>query len=172
MTYKLLTYQDRSGPRSGILVDTTVYDAAKVLGQPAYASMRAILDDWQTAGASLAKAADGKLTDGIALSGLELLPPVLYPGAIYCAGANYRDHVDNMARRLNIPPEPDPHELGLSPWHFIKSSWCAVGDNAKVELASDVSRLGGGARRRHGPGGPPCSSRPRVRLRRRLHDRQ
>ena len=137
MTYKLLTYQDRSGPRSGILVGTTVHDAAKVLGQPAYASVRAILDDWQAASANLAKAAEGNLTDGIALAGLELLPPVRYPGAIYCAGANYRDHVDNMARRLNIPPEPDPHELGLSPWHFIKSSWCAVGDNAKVELASD-----------------------------------
>ena len=137
MTYKLLTYRDASGPRSGILLGDNVHDVSRLLRKPAYASVRDILDDWEAAVLLLDEVAAESHPDGFSLSDLELLPPVLYPGAIYCAGANYRDHVDNMARRLNIAPEPDPHELGLSPWHFIKSSWCAVGDGAKVELASD-----------------------------------
>jgi 2-keto-4-pentenoate hydratase/2-oxohepta-3-ene-1,7-dioic acid hydratase in catechol pathway len=137
MSYRLLTYHHATGPRSGMMVGDHVHDIAEVLQRPDYVSMRAILDDWGNAEPLLARAAAKKPTNGVALKGLQLLPPITYPGAIYCAGANYRDHVENMARKLNIPPEPDPHELGLSPWHFIKSSWCAVGDGAKVELASD-----------------------------------
>ena len=137
MTYRLVTYRDASGTRSGIVLGDNVHDVARLLQKPAYASVRGILDDWDAAVLLLTEAAGENHADAVSLSGLELLPPIVYPGAIYCAGANYRDHVDNMARRLNIAPEPDPHELGLSPWHFIKSSWCAVGDGAKVELASD-----------------------------------
>ena len=113
-----------------------MHDVSRLLQKPTYVSVRDILDDWEAAALLLDQVAAEIHPDGFSLSDLELLPPVLYPGAIYCAGANYRDHVDNMARRLNIAPEPDPHELGLSPWHFIKSSWCAVGDRAKVELTS------------------------------------
>ena len=47
--------------------------------------------------------------------------PVLWPSAIYCAGANYADHAAEMARRMNRPLEPDPHTHGLKPWHFIKA---------------------------------------------------
>ena len=137
MTYRLVTYRDAFGTRSGIVLGDNVHDVARLLQKPAYASVRGILDDWEAAVLLLTEAAGENHADAVSLSGLELLPPIVYPGAIYCAGANYRDHVDNMARRLNIAPEPDPHELGLSPWHFIKSSWCAVGDGAKVELASD-----------------------------------
>ena len=137
MTYRLVTYRDASGTRSGIVLGDNVHDVVRLLQKPAYASVRGILDDWEAAVYLLAEAAGENHADAVSLSGLELLPPIVYPGAIYCAGANYRDHVDNMARRLNIAPEPDPHESGLSPWHFIKSSWCAVGDGAKVELASD-----------------------------------
>jgi 2-keto-4-pentenoate hydratase/2-oxohepta-3-ene-1,7-dioic acid hydratase in catechol pathway len=139
MTYKLLTYRYRSHaePRCGILVGDTVHDTAEILDEVSYVSVRSVLDDWSAASGRLAKAATGKLGTGMRLADVRLEAPVLYPGAIYCAGANYRDHVDNMARKLNIPPEPDPHELGLNPWHFIKSSWCAVGDGADVALASD-----------------------------------
>jgi 2-keto-4-pentenoate hydratase/2-oxohepta-3-ene-1,7-dioic acid hydratase in catechol pathway len=139
MSYKLLTYRypGRSEPRCGILVGDIVHDTAELLGEIGYASVRGVLDDWPEASARLANASSGTLSRGMRLGELTLEAPVYYPGAIYCAGANYRDHVDNMARRLNIPPEPDPHELGLNPWHFIKSSWCAVGDGADVALASD-----------------------------------
>ena len=137
VAYSLVTYRNPSGPRSGLVIGDDVYDIGELLQKSAYVSVRGILDDWEVAAPQLTDAAATDHANAFPLSELELLPPVAYPGAIYCAGANYRDHVDNMARRLNIAPEPDPHELGLSPWHFIKSSWCAVGDGAKVELASN-----------------------------------
>jgi 2-keto-4-pentenoate hydratase/2-oxohepta-3-ene-1,7-dioic acid hydratase in catechol pathway len=40
-----------------------------------------------------------------------------------------------MARALNLPAEPDPHELGLKPWHFIKASApCVRGPGARIAL--------------------------------------
>lgn len=135
--YRLLTYRDASGPRSGIAFGDSVYDLATLLDEPAYATMRGLLDAWETAAPRLAEARPGDSAHAMPLASLDLLPPVMYPGAIYCAGANYRDHVDNMARRLNIAPDPDPHEIGVPPWHFIKSSWCAVGNKADVELDSN-----------------------------------
>jgi 2-keto-4-pentenoate hydratase/2-oxohepta-3-ene-1,7-dioic acid hydratase in catechol pathway len=137
MTYKLLTYRGGARPRCGVLIGGTAYDTAELLSEPGYASVRGVLEDWPAASARLADAAKRALPKGMLPANLKLEAPVLYPGAIYCAGANYRDHVDNMARRLNIPPEPDPHDLGLNPWHFIKASWCAVGDGADVALESD-----------------------------------
>jgi 2-keto-4-pentenoate hydratase/2-oxohepta-3-ene-1,7-dioic acid hydratase in catechol pathway len=69
------------------------------------------------------------------LSSVKLLPPVMYPGTVFCAGANYRDHVAEMSRALNLPPEPDPHEVGLKPWHFIKpSAPCVRETGARIQL--------------------------------------
>jgi 2-keto-4-pentenoate hydratase/2-oxohepta-3-ene-1,7-dioic acid hydratase in catechol pathway len=136
-TIRLLTYRDESGPRAGVAINGQVHDVARSLDVAAYASVRGILEDWEKAEPLLQQIAEQPGQEPMPLDQLELLPPVFHPGAIYCAGANYRDHVDNMARRLNIAPEPDPHELGLSPWHFIKSSWCVVGQGAKVELDSE-----------------------------------
>lgn len=134
--YRLLTYHDPAGPRSGIVIGDQAHDVARLLARPAYAAVRRILDDWDVAAPLLDRAIESAPDKGQPLASLTLLAPVHYPGAIYCAGANYRDHVDNMARQLKVVPEPDPHELGLSPWHFIKSSWSAVGHEAKVELDS------------------------------------
>ena len=59
---------------------------------------------------------------------------MLWPSAIYCAGANYTDHMMEMAKLQGIPPAPDPHEVGLKPWHFIKASRTVIGDKATVKL--------------------------------------
>jgi 2-keto-4-pentenoate hydratase/2-oxohepta-3-ene-1,7-dioic acid hydratase in catechol pathway len=106
--------------------------------RPAYATVRGVLDDWaiaQTLLAEAAASAPGKF--GKRIGEVKVLAPVLYPPTIYCAGANYTDHVANMARIQNIPLEPDPHELGLHPWHFIKVSRCAVANGDAVELTSE-----------------------------------
>lgn len=138
MTYRLLSYQSATGPRAGLAVGDKVHDLATVTANPAYASVLGVLDDWAAAKgvlADAARAAAGK--PGQALNETKLLAPVLYPPTIYCAGANYTDHVANMARIQNIPMEPDPHELGLHPWHFIKVSRCAVATGEAVALASE-----------------------------------
>lgn len=139
MTYKLLSYQ-ASRARAGVLVGDTVYDAAKVTGEPAYSSVLGVLGGWSKAKRLLAQAAKriaaGKgRAKGVPLKRARLLAPVLYPGAIFCAGANYRDHMEEMARVQNLPPDKDPHELGLKPWHFIKTARASmVGPGGKVKL--------------------------------------
>lgn len=137
-SYRLLTYQLTDGPRAGMLVGDVVYDLATMTGRPAYATVRGVLDDWANAQSLLAQAAasaSGKF--GKRIGDVKLLAPILYPPTIYCAGANYTDHVANMARIQNIPMEPDPHELGLHPWHFIKVSRCVVATGDAVELTSE-----------------------------------
>ena len=44
-----------------------------------------------------------------------LLAPVLYPGNIFCAGANYTDHMAEMARAQGQAPGPNMKQLGEKP---------------------------------------------------------
>ena len=95
MSYKLLSYRDGRNARAGVLVGETVYDAAKATGVSAYASVLGMLEDWNRARRELATAAKKLATGksrvkGRPLARTFLLAPVLYPGAIFCAGANYR----------------------------------------------------------------------------------
>ena len=47
--YKLATYQSMQGPRAGIVVDETVFDAAELTAEHAYASVLGMLEAWQKA---------------------------------------------------------------------------------------------------------------------------
>jgi 2-keto-4-pentenoate hydratase/2-oxohepta-3-ene-1,7-dioic acid hydratase in catechol pathway len=134
-SFKLATYQAAAGPRAGVVLDERVLDAATLAGRPGYATMLGILDDWDAAQDAIeAAAARGGTGDARPLDGTKLLAPVLWPSAIYCAGANYGDHMAEMARVQNIPPEPDPRSRGLKPWHFIKASRSIVETGAAVKL--------------------------------------
>jgi 2-keto-4-pentenoate hydratase/2-oxohepta-3-ene-1,7-dioic acid hydratase in catechol pathway len=70
----------------------------------------------------------------MSLAHAKLMAPLLYPGAIYCAGANYQDHAAEMNARQGRPPDPDPHSLGLKAWHFIKASRSVTHPEATVTL--------------------------------------
>jgi 2-keto-4-pentenoate hydratase/2-oxohepta-3-ene-1,7-dioic acid hydratase in catechol pathway len=136
--YKLATYQSSEGPRAGLVIDDKVFDAAKLSGKVAYASVLGILEDWRAAQAALKKAAAnaGKgRVKGLPLGRTKLLAPVRWPSAIYCAGANYADHAAEMARRMNRPMEPDPHSQGLKAWHFIKASRALTDPGATVKIS-------------------------------------
>jgi len=136
-SYKLVTYQSAKGPRAGIVVDDRLFDAAALTRKSAYASMLDILNDWTSAKGALKKAAAAAAKSKLKsqpVAKAKLLAPVLWPSAIYCAGANYTDHMMEMARLQNMPPSPDPHEVGLKPWHFIKASRCVTGEGATVKL--------------------------------------
>ena len=120
MSYRLVTYAAAAGPRAGVVIGDEVFDAAKLTGRTGDATVLGLLDDWAAAAERLGKAAPAPGT-GERLAGVRLLAPIRWPSAIYCAGANYADHAAEMARLHNRPPEPDPHTLGLKPWHFIKA---------------------------------------------------
>ncbi len=148
-SYRLATYADARGtPRAGLVVDDQLIDAAAALdevtagGPRAPSSVLALLQSWGEVHPRLQSIArQARVRDGAAvfsgqdLLGVTLLAPILHPGMIFCAGANYRDHVAEMSKALNLPAEPDPHELGLNPWHFVKASAaCIRGPGARIAL--------------------------------------
>ncbi|HEY7241219.1 MAG TPA: fumarylacetoacetate hydrolase family protein, partial [Burkholderiales bacterium] len=104
-------------PRPGLLVGEQVFEAP-------HATVRELLTD------IAALRTTGK---AIPVKEVKLHAPLLYPGAIYCAGANYADHVEEMARAQNLPPPKDPRTLGLKPWFFLKPPRaCVVGPLGRV----------------------------------------
>ena len=136
-SYMLVTYQSDKGPRAGVAVGDKLFDAAALTRKAAYSTVLAILNDWSSAKGALKKAAAAAGKSKLKskpLARAKLLAPVLWPSAIYCAGANYTDHMLEMANLQGIPPAPDPHEVGLKPWHFIKASRSVAGNGATVKL--------------------------------------
>lgn len=137
--FRLITTASPAGPRAGIVSGHRYADAAHATGQPAHATVLGILEDWDASLPRLegaAAAIEAGTLPSEPLEGAPILAPLLYPGTIYCAGANYTDHVARMAEMLGVPPEPDPHEAGLNPWHFLKPSRCVVGPDAIVATLS------------------------------------
>jgi 2-keto-4-pentenoate hydratase/2-oxohepta-3-ene-1,7-dioic acid hydratase in catechol pathway len=140
--YRLATYQSTDGPRAGLVIDDKVFDAAKLTGKAAYATVLAIIEDWKSAQGALKKAAAGAAKSRVKsqpLGKTKLLAPLRWPSAIYCAGANYSDHAAEMSRRLNRPLEPDPHTQGLKAWHFMKAPHAITDPGATVKI-SDYSK--------------------------------
>lgn len=140
MSYRLLSFRAGREARAGLLVGEHVYDAARVSGEPAWSSVLGALQEWGKAHRefnAFAKriAAGRSKAKGTPLASVKLLAPVLYPGDIYCAGANYTDHMAEMARAQGKEPGPTMKDLGEKPWHFVKTSRSSVvGPGAKVRL--------------------------------------
>ena len=136
-TFRLLTYAKAGRPTGAVHIDGRVIDLRDAT--PDTPAVLDVLNVWDRASATLGALADDSgrtaALPGQVLAGLTLLPPVLYPNGIYCAGANYKDHVAEMARAFKLPPEPDPHELGMPPWCFLKTPRnTMVGHGATVTL--------------------------------------
>jgi len=138
-SYRLATYvRGNEQPRAGIVVDDVLLDAAAMVAaggvkssSAAPAQVLQILEQWPSLNPVLEQAARDQRrgkpgTAATPLREVRLLAPILYPGTIFCAGANYRDHVAEMSKAMNLPEEPDPHAAGLKPWHFIKPSAACV----------------------------------------------
>ncbi|MGA2943711.1 MAG: fumarylacetoacetate hydrolase family protein [Xanthobacteraceae bacterium] len=135
--YKLATYKSSDGPRAGLVIGDEVFDAAKLTGKPAYATVLGILADWKRAEGMLKKAAAGAAKSRakrMPLKKTKLLAPVQYPSTIYCAGANYADHAAAMAAKEGIELPTDPHALGLKPWHFIKAARTLADPGASIKM--------------------------------------
>src|SRR6267142_2835191 len=140
MSYRLLSFKSGNEARAGLLIGEQVYDAARVTGKAAWSSVLGALHDWPKAQREFAafakRISSGRSkAKGMPLARVKLLAPVLYPGNIYCAGANYTDHMAEMARAQGKEPGPTMKDLGEKPWHFVKTSRSSVvGPGAKVGL--------------------------------------
>jgi 2-keto-4-pentenoate hydratase/2-oxohepta-3-ene-1,7-dioic acid hydratase in catechol pathway len=91
--FVLGTFDAGEGPYPGLVVDEVVIDTRTVLP---HASTAALLQDWDAVLPVLAAAAQAP-APGRPVSVLRVLPPVTPPGQIFGAGANYREHVVQMA---------------------------------------------------------------------------
>ena len=93
--FALGTYDAGEGPYPAAVLNDAAYD---LRGLTPYSSVTAMVDDWDNAFPLLDKiVAQGFSQSGIALDTLRTLPPLGRRGAIFGAGANYREHVIQLA---------------------------------------------------------------------------
>ena len=146
-SYRLLTYQGQTGPRVGLLVDDTVLDLEQALTSysrlsgngaiHAFAadSVLSVLQSWELARPVLSGIAEseraGKITSTAhSLSEVKLLAPILYPGALFCATANYVDHI------LEMRKVPAPDKATTRPCFFLKTTvHSIIGSDAEAHIS-------------------------------------
>lgn len=129
MSYRLLSYSTPSGPRAGLLVGgDKVVDLADAIelhgGRTSFtgASVRETLDHWDEAKTLLPRLASAfSGNSAIAqsakpLAEIKLLAPILYPGALFGATANYTDHL----REMKMGEAPD--KTKTRPCFFLKTT--------------------------------------------------
>lgn len=140
-TFQLATYQSAQGPRAGLVVGDKIIDVAEATGNAGDVSVTNLLETWDGSLKRLDAAAAKGAASAKALSSVKLLAPIQRPVAIYCAGANYRDHANEMARVQGKPDPVDPHTLGLHSWHFLKVGHCVVGPDVTVKIPVKTKKL-------------------------------
>ena len=150
MDFRLLSYVSKNGlPHAGLLVKDHVFDLKETLDGAGFDnafhgySVLSALKTWDSvrpkidhAVASIAAGSDGILrSPGRPLEEIELLAPVLYPGVLYCAGANFRDHVIEMTGK-----EPPKHNK--VPFFFLKTvEGTIIGPGQEIRLPTFSSKV-------------------------------
>lgn len=141
--------------KAGVLVGEHWLDldsAAQAVGEESLIgqSVDDLLRSWSAAQNALRKVVKAVQTDPGRFSGdgrlkaseLQLHAPLTRPGVIYCAGANYRDHVEAMSKSFNMKLVLDPKAEGVEPWHFLKPGPATVvGDKARVPFPKHTQKL-------------------------------
>ena len=132
-------------PQAGGVRDGAVHDMCAVLGGAAPRTALDALERWDEVRASLAAARFGAPVGP--MGQVRLLAPILYPRALFCAGANYIDHVAEMARVLGLPDEGGRKD-GDKPWHFVATpSHSVVGPDAAVSPSPPIRASSTGRRK-------------------------
>lgn len=156
MKYQLFSYAKAGDAleRGGIKVEDKFFDlsgAVRASGKslPGNCLIDDLLLRWTESHAQLVALAAEIQAKAAAFSEFELKAadivwqtPLLRPGAIYCAGANYRDHVEAMGRVMNVPVTLDPKKEGVAPWHFLKAGRATLAPHlGEVRVAEDLTKL-------------------------------
>jgi len=143
--YRLLSYERDGAPCAGVLIDEMVYSAASILDGAGWAadSVIDILQHWDEARPRLEAAADNPPARGAPLGEVTLLAPLLYPSTVYFAGANYWDHMHEMAAAMKAMTGVEPPVEKLpDPWLSIQSARSSiVGPGETVTLPSFSTKV-------------------------------
>ena len=131
--FKLLNYAGVAGEaRPGLLIgDDQVLDIQQVAGgQPWAASTMSMYAAWETVCPVLHDLAEAG-GETRPLAEIQLLPPLLYPACIYCAGANYKKH----AMEMSPDGKTYPDKSVTDPYFFIKAGpHCVIGPGEEIRL--------------------------------------
>lgn len=132
--WRLVSWAGGDGrPHAGVLAGGLIAPTAAILGDGC-GSVLAILQAWDDLHPRLVRAvADGAVAaSGVPEASVTRLAPVLHPGAVFCAGANYGDHLEEMAK---LGGAAGPPARPAEPWFFLKTArGSIVGDGAEVRL--------------------------------------
>jgi len=119
MSYQVFQYFDANAAlRPGLVVEGQHYD----LEGPSLEDMLGAWEQAQVRLRDLARriAKGERALRSLPAETLRFAPPVPLTATVYGAGANYRDHVEAVARTLNMKLMADPRSEGVPPWHFMK----------------------------------------------------
>ncbi|MBI1201353.1 MAG: 2-keto-4-pentenoate hydratase [Rhodopseudomonas sp.] len=139
--YRLVSFRKGGGePQAGVKIGDRIYNAASLL--PGSANSGTVLDllkQWDKVRPIFeAAAGNADLPGGDALVDVALTAPILYPGALYCAGANYWDHLEEMAEvAKRVTGKAPSMTKARDPYFFMKN--CAggiIGPGAPARLPS------------------------------------
>jgi 2-keto-4-pentenoate hydratase/2-oxohepta-3-ene-1,7-dioic acid hydratase in catechol pathway len=140
--YRLVSFTDGGKPKPGVLIGERVAAPAELLpgvGDIDTSSVLGLLRRWDQVHLRLHAAVHNiKPGAGVPLNEIKLLAPILYPGVLYCAGANYWDHLKEMAdiaerttgKRPSMTKNPEP-------WFFLKTTaGSIIGPDTPARLPS------------------------------------
>ena len=123
--YRLVSYADAGSPKAGVLVGEKIVPASSLLRGIDASSVLGLLRNWDTVHRSLHDVTVNGLPpgEGILLAQAKLLAPILYPGALYCAGANYWDHLEEMAEiAKRVTGKAPAMTKAKDPYFFMKTT--------------------------------------------------
>jgi len=131
--FKLLNYAGKSGEaRAGILTgNDTVIDLQEALpGKSWAASTLATLGAWEESLPALHALAGTPQAKSRRLSDVRLMAPIIFPPAIYCTGANYMAHAEEMSAEGK-----GVDKTTTQPYLFLKSGpHCVIGPGDEIRL--------------------------------------
>ncbi len=128
--YQLVMVDEGGTPRAGVLRDGGVSLLPDV--PPGEDALIRVVAAWERWRPRLAAAPAGSPRP---VGDVRLLAPLMYPGKILAAGANYSDHAREMAGGETRPG-------GDSPFLFMKPArHCVIGHGAPVRVPSWATRL-------------------------------
>jgi 2-keto-4-pentenoate hydratase/2-oxohepta-3-ene-1,7-dioic acid hydratase in catechol pathway len=151
--FALGTFAAAYGVLAGLVLDERVFDLSSRFGSSV--SLRGLVDDWEASFPRLQQLADtlGDDEPHETLHALRPLPPLLPPGQIFQAGANYRQHVLDLiagaegrndesdgltaADRESAREELDRRFTSGRPFVFLGSAHAMVGARDDVVLPHD-----------------------------------
>ncbi|MEE3000930.1 MAG: fumarylacetoacetate hydrolase family protein [Pseudomonadota bacterium] len=137
-SYKLLSYDDNDDIKAGIKVDSSVFNLASEIAfhDPDSNIDGSTLDTairrWKNLEPLLIKIANSPGTLAYPIESLKLAAPLYNPGTIYCAGANYYDHAEEMGNKID--------KDSIEPLFFLKSCGSIVGPDVNVQLIDEYSK--------------------------------